>query len=403
MARNGDKLGNFLQYLIIICFLVREMLIVIKMNLLLTPLFYAGIVLTFLFIVYSFFRLKKATLCLILSVILAAILLYYALFICKNYENETNEAIGRFITILLIGLLSTSSIHSNVGHLKLIVISNVFLSFLMFLASFLDASYSKGELVFGYSNPNTVGISSMICCFSLILGLVCFKTKFNRIVIFSAFLASLYICWISQSRSSLLCILLVFAFVILFKNRKMNRVSNKKTSGVFFLVAASVLLAFLFPTIWILLYRNASNRNVEIFGKIVFSNRENIWDYIYNVVTKNPMDSHFGVEFPFTSTHNVGLSLWWSYGIIPTLLFFGIYFLFTVSLFKKNGSDCRKTVFFIILFSLITMTFETTLFSGGVNFTFRLFYLATFAKFNYVDAKEKKTEIIYDKCYCTGI
>ena len=117
MTKNRDKLGNFLQHLIIICFFIREILIVIKLKEVLTPLFYAGIVLTFVFIVYAFSHLKKITLCLVLSVILAVTLLYYALFICKNYENETNEAIGRFITIHLIGLLSTNSVNSNNNHL----------------------------------------------------------------------------------------------------------------------------------------------------------------------------------------------------------------------------------------------------------------------------------------------
>lgn len=242
------------------------------------------------------------------------------------------------------------------------------------VCTILPGSFEYGALVLHIGNPNQTAIilwSSFVFCYLYwAKNLVIKKYTF---VFFAVMVALAIMIVLTQSRS------IILAFVIciiwqLWKTRR-NGYNNFPV-----LVQYAIALAPIYIPILILILMNILPSEVTIFGKLLFSGREQIWKNIFDAFIQNPFSHHLDIS-PYYSNiwlnnaealkgwgaHNGFLAIQWNYGLL--VLFPVIYILY------KNVAEIRKyavaninscIVYIVILATLFSISFEEALLMGNI-------------------------------------
>lgn len=128
---------------------------------------------------------------------------------------------------------------------------------------------------------------------------------------------SIYLIWISESRTAIIAVLL-FLFLFFFKK---NAFGNREFHV---LTVLSLILSCVFPIIYVALANKFAG--VTVLGKSLFSGRQDVWKSTFNIIKEHPI---FGsaneillhdVGGKLTmSTHNMMLGLMKMFGIVPSV------------------------------------------------------------------------------------
>lgn len=241
---------------------------------------------------------------------------------------------------------------------------------------FIGSNYKYSNLIYNYASTNQAAIILMLVAMHLFIQAIIYINRKNYTVsTLSLILFCLMIvaCYLTKSRAGVLTILL-FLFIYLMMK------ASKSTIKVISVVLC--LAPVVFPLIWVLFYSLiGANSDLTIFGKPIFSGRENIWIEIIETVIEHPFRLNL-TELIFGSSagHSAHNAVWqfiWSYNII----FAGVYIIFLYSKTRDAylGTRGRITVaiYASILVLFFHMCFENALISGAVNFTFKAFLMIT--------------------------
>ena len=128
---------------------------------------------------------------------------------------------------------------------------------------------------------------------------------------------SIYLIWISESRTAIIAILL-FWFLFFFKK---NAFRNREFHVLTVLL---LILSCVFPIIYVALANKFAG--VTVLGKSLFSGRQDVWKSTFNIIKEHPI---FGSANEIllhdvggkltVSTHNMMLGLMKMFGIMPSV------------------------------------------------------------------------------------
>lgn len=373
LIRNHDRLSVYFQLSIVSLTYIREIMLLLGLVSLSSPVYYASIGLMLLWNLLLLTKRGKKDWTQVFFYGFIAIVGVLLVLEARKHAGAPVAAVGRIIIVLyFLNLVRTAGSAS-----RYLLRFNTFWTVAYTLVLFVMAlsGYSRndhGQLVFAYGNPNLSGLSAYICILNLVIGLYVCRPNGERLLTCGAILLALFVCLLSKSRASLMAIgvFLVFSVVLC-------KVQGRKYAKI--LVIAGPLVMLLFPPLWILFYKLVGNPEWTVLGKVVFSYRELIWDYMYDVLLSSPFAIQMGQAVEHGSgAHNVPLAVWWDYGILAFGCFCALWYLFIDRLHSRVRYTADCVILAAVISASVSMTFEVLLFSGGLNFTFRLFYLAIF-------------------------
>lgn len=373
LIRNHDRLSVYFQLSIVSLTYIREIMLLLGLVSLSSPVYYASIGLMLLWNLLLLTKRGKKDWAQVFFYGFIAIVGVLLVLEARKHAGAPVAAVGRIIIVLyFLNLVRTAGSAS-----RYLLRFNTFWTVVYTLVLFVMAlsGYSRndhGQLVFAYGNPNLSGLSAYICILNLVIGLYVCRPNGERLLTCGAILLALFVCLLSKSRASLMAIgvFLVFSVVLC-------KVQGRKYAKI--LVIAGPLVMLLFPPLWILFYKLVGNPEWTVLGKVVFSYRELIWDYMYDVLLSSPFAIQMGQAVEHGSgAHNVPLAVWWDYGILAFGCFCALWYLFIDRLHSRVRYTADCVILAAVISASVSMTFEVLLFSGGLNFTFRLFYLAIF-------------------------
>lgn len=373
LIRNHDRMSAIFQLAIVSLTYVREIMLLFGILSLASPIYYASIGLMVLWNLERLFVSGKKDWTQAFFFAFMLIVSVFLVLECRKHEGAVIAAVGRIIIVLYFLNLVRETPGGTIQLLRVNTFWNVLYAGILVVMIFSGFSYNeKGQLVFSYGNPNLTGMSTYICLANLVMGLYVCKPNGERLGVLLAILGCLAGCFVARARTSLMAIgVFLLTAWLLWKTRgtKFNKV----------LVLAGPIAMLLFPPVWILIYNLIGDPEWMVLGKVVFSYRELIWDYMYEVLLSAPFSINMGQSVIHgNGPHNVPLAIWWDYGILAFICFNALWYLLIDKLNSRIRYSADCVIVAAVISVAVSMTFEVLLFSGGLNFTFRMFYLAVF-------------------------
>lgn len=235
------------------------------------------------------------------------------------------------------------------------------------------------------AGPNLMGMIAAIGCVLYIFHLIHAEKTAERIYSFTLFFLSLYFVIISDSRSAILAILLVFFFLVALKLKRKARIiyiSIALLILIFLLINLNSVLSFL---------SSVSGRDWN-----TGSSRTDIWKFSLDYIKNRPLIGYAGYsadyifnEFGVTSAHDIYIDLALRYGIPVMILFMAIIFYdalkIFVACFKEDKIDYKRE----IIYSLFVLFFVRIIFESTLSICFEMvvFFIVTLTIFN-MESKE---------------
>ncbi len=219
-------------------------------------------------------------------------------------------------------------------------------------------------------NPNTVGLLYFFLFALVVLLLEDVKNSFLRLpIIFAAWLGAIYFTHLSQSRAALATVL-VFGIAV-FVTSFVIKLRNPAP----WLVLLGLALTVGITIFYIFLYRHTDG-NVVVLGKNLFTGREEIWQEIYGILSDHWLlgynNRYMLWEGRLNSAHNALLGVWFTLGLIPTLV---VCERIAAAFEKKPLGRLSRDAELAIFASMILMCVETVLTDSMLYFYFALFFL----------------------------
>lgn len=277
-----------------------------------------------------------------------------------------------FMTILFIAISRNVIITSST--IEFCCVTYIFQGIIAMFCVFIPGSFEYGSLVLHIGNPNQTAILLWeIFAFSF---LYWHKNRIkgkHAIGLWIIMIGVMIMIYLTNSRSVILsCVICVLGYFWL----TISTYGNKLP-----LVGQRILLAtpLLFP-VAIVTMVNLLPNEVMVFGKRLFSGREQIWKNIIDSLLENPF-SHHMLEAPYYSrimqdnvvvskawgSHNGILAVQWNYGCVVAILVI-ILFMINVSDLKKyaekNINSCM--IYLVVLASIVSTSFEEGLLMGNI-------------------------------------
>ena len=218
----------------------------------------------------------------------------------------------------------------------------------------------------GSINTNTLGfLTAMALCVSFIY----YIRRRILIVAIMMVVLGLLLLLVYKSRTSMLCFAM---FVFLYFLLRAKRKTSKKWSVfvcVLFLSVLGILFVYLYAKV---LYPRVGTGHIIIFGKDIFSGRQNIWLFAFDLLDgnliwgagKNIVEEQqaLGLLSVYTEMHNQPLGLIVGFGLIVFILFYIVFGIFVGSFYDKKNRYNRAPAIFIAVI-LIVSYFEVYFFS----------------------------------------
>lgn len=367
---------DYLLVLFLILSVFRNICIMFSLMSVATLLFYSAhvvLALIIILIVLIKFRYVNEN-CYSLAGVLVMIM---ALLIPMSYGVEiwlvsSFTPISFLFTILFL-ILSKDIIISE-KTIRIVCLLHIIQAVFAVVFTFFPSSYEYGALVLHIGNPNQTAIvlwPSFVFCY------LCWannlENKNYTFVFFVLMIVLAIMIVLTQSRSiiiaSLICILLH-----IWKMRK----NGYDVLQLF--VQSAIALAPIYIPILILILMNILPSEVTIFGKLLFSGREQIWNNILDAFIQNPLANHLDSS-PYYSkillnnaetikgwgAHNGFLAIQWNYGLFVLIPF--VYILYNNVVEMRTYAEINSyscLVYIALIATLFSLSFEEAFLMGNV-------------------------------------
>ena len=226
-----------------------------------------------------------------------------------------------------------------------------FIDYLSPAAYVFEDGRSTGALVLGMTNPNLTGMMITGVIEMVMIG---YKERKHKALSSLIVIALFYLCWLTESRSSLIACILALIYTLFFSGKKIPNI----------IVCLVVATPILFFPIYLALYRNGFN-NLTLLGKQLFSGRQYTYTEYLNQLN-TPYRWLFGDlgETLFSNAHNAPLMILCSIGLVG--LFVTYYGLIRNLIILNNGAlyPQNRVAIACILSVCIQSCGEALMFSG---------------------------------------
>lgn len=370
------------------------------------------ILLVFLIIVATLFQmLNIVSICFYLSFAVEFLLLYYVL----KYNNGKNDiSLVLLIIIMLFSLINISVngivcpatiisfeyykkwimfnstlvlfylaryISLSRKQLKFIVLLSTICAYLYVIAflKFPDLTYifrgvlNYDYITFGFPNPNQTGLFLLALCIVCVNGVFLFEKIVFKIISMVSSGICAYFVILSKARNSIIALLLIAVFVIIFVISRRKSISKS-------VIVFSIVYPMLFAIMYIKLIGNENMQDVFSFlvssGKALDS-RLTKWNELFGLASSNFIFGAYSTMSDGTGISqglNTGVDVLVSYGFV-------VYFLFICLLYQCVMAINRDSnrISAIILYGFLGLLFagagEAAMFSGGTGISVIAFEL----------------------------
>jgi len=292
------------------------------------------------------------------ALLFSSFLVLLSLIVSVFYPSYINDFYLRGVFICL-GIITVASIKISSRILKLQALVFALILAVLFSRSFgYYDSYLVTNLLSDAKDTTNPNVYSFIALISILYLDRSFLTKNTWLKIIIYIIAITTINNFS-SRTGLLClsIYLIINFIL----RHHSKISRK------FIYLAIIILAIIFPIVYVNIYENTDYANYSILGKDLYSGRQELWALSNNVNTTQsillgqPSINLTELGSKTNDWHNMYIKFWFSAGLVYSfILIFFIYFCFVVNR-QING----KTFSYLIAL-LVFGFFETGMILGGM-------------------------------------
>ncbi len=303
--------------------------------------------------------IKAKELALLLCVVFVGFLAYYLI----STDIDLNfDALKRYILfmealifLLCVFRLSINRIVVNIlyGSLSMVVVYAI-------LTSQASSNYDMDALIYGFPNPNSAGMFFYLVTTYLVMGTLIYRQKYIKIALWILTAGAIHIIYLTKSRTSLICALLIILIVLF---RYLPKLWTRR-----FILGAFVLSPFVTSYFYIVLWNIIDNKSVRLLGKPLFSERQRIWIRAYDYLSSHPFAVHYNqnanVANSGTFAHNLYVSIWWEYGVIILLAVIVIFLFVLFDFNKRVGSFADFALLCSIGCIFVQQSFEDSLFSS---------------------------------------
>lgn len=309
---------------------------------------------------------------------LAALLLVVMVIAIPMTYGGSIWAVSSFtpVSVLLTALFLVVSKDMRISErtIRICCITYIFQAIVAVVCSILPGSFEYGALTLHIGNPNQTAIilwtSFVFCYLYWAKKLVTKKITFALTLLMISLVAMIVL---TQARSIFL------AFVIcLVWHLWGRRKSGYKNYPV--IVQNFLFLAPIYIPVLILFLMNILPSEITIFGKLLFSGRERIWQNIVDAFMRNPFSHHLDIS-PYYSNimmnnaetlkgwgaHNGFLSIQWNYGVLVVIPIVFILFINVKELRKYADNNINSCIVYIaVLATIFSLSFEESLLIGNI-------------------------------------
>lgn len=245
---------------------------------------------------------------------------------------------------------------------------------LLLIAVFLFMYHVIEKQLF-FQNANSLGMIAYL--------MICSILFFRPLLAVWAWVLGVALILISESRSSLLGLLVFFTTYVL-----LPRILRLRLSGVYFflfVVATAVVLSFSVGILFPELNAEMSRLSREIFQKNLDSGRSSMWSMLFKLMEGHEVWGRGGgvqvkdisdIEY---SAHNLYLQIYMQLGLVGEFMLIGL--LYSIWNFSFNGRDTYKVRIAASAFIglLAINCFEVTLFQNNLVLSFPILVLVGIA------------------------
>lgn len=236
-------------------------------------------------------------------------------------------------------------------------------------------------LTLGFANPNSAAMI-LVSCFAILLLMI--KTSKRSFLLYPFLVYLYFLIYLTGSRTSFFVATGLFIVVLLLGKIKLN--------PKYFIVFGVCVVPIAFTFILTYMYDNDIYRNMEIFGKSIYSGREKLFSEIMSG-TGDLVNVIFGdlKKYPFTNCHNGPLSIYAATGIFGLITYYWF-------LMGKLVGRCKIIEYNTARFALIALALiyansmaEAVFIIGGSTFTLMIFtlHILTRAKIDMIYKEEE--------------
>lgn len=322
------------------------------------------------FILTGFFIYGEIKISYLFFLILLMLCMTLSLFYTHGGLGSVATSVASFAVLLLMKEIRFSNKQKN--YYKYL---NIVLLLYLFLFSFLGADNYNFYIEQKY-NPNGLGFF-IVYAFLQWAGFADLTNKREKILFVLLLVCTVVGLYYFKSRSTIIAL---FCYIILLLVPK-KIVAHKSVMAVIIFI---IIMGTLFPIIYVAIYK--AGINFSIFGKSLFTGREDIWMRMFELFSENPFSIIIGLgskvklwEYGM-ETHNNYYNLIVCFGIFYYFIYFGflLYFL-NIAVKKIQEPHTRRLISGFVATALIAGYFEITTFSpffflcaySGLAFTFQ--------------------------------
>mgnify|MGYP003418576766 CR=1 FL=1 len=335
----------------------------------------AHIVLAFIIVIIVMLKISKPIK--VTGHLIAAIILISMLVIVPMSYGLSIWAINSFTPIsflfTMLFIVVSKDIRISDHTIKVCCITYIVQAIVAIFCSFMPSSFEYGALVLHIGNPNQTAI---ILWAAFVFSYLYWEKKLvkkNTFLLWVIMICLAIMIILTQSRSISLSLIIVLVWHFLG-----NRKARFKNFPL--LIQYALIFAPLYIPVIILLLMNILPSGITIFGKLLFSGREQIWQKIADAFLQNPFSYHLDVS-PFYSNvmfnnvvslkgwgaHNGFFAIQWSYGILVSMSVVYILYCNLIELKKNAENNVNSCIVYIVtLATIFSLSFEEALLMGNI-------------------------------------
>jgi hypothetical protein len=292
------------------------------------------------------------------ALLFSSFLVLLSLIVSVFYPNYLNDFYIRGMFICL-GIVTVASIKISSKVMKLQALVFAFILAVLFIRSFgYYDSYLSTNLLsdsVDITNPNVYSFIALISILYLDRSYLA-KNTWLKILLYIIAITTInnY-----SSRTGLIC--LSVYMVVNFVLKHYSRISRK------FIYLSVLVVAIIFPIIYVNMYESTNNSNYTVLGKDIYSGRQELWALSKNVTNTEsfmfgqPSINLTDIGSKTNDWHNMYLKFWFSAGFVYSF----ILICFMYFCFVANKQINRKTFSYFVAL-LVFGFFETGLILGGI-------------------------------------
>ena len=316
-----------------------------------------------------------------------ALLIFYFV-VAATLENKGD---GFVYAIKLIPALASVFSYIFIGYdIKRCAFVGYIYAAISFLIVF---DFHLGGITGGW-NENSIGMLSINGVFFLLLSI---ELNNRKHLLFKIVIVAIILYYIELTG----CRSVIFGFVVFLIVRGIIFLSDRMTRrGYMFRCAVLMIVPYILMQAYLSLYRSSSRDALNKFffektGKILFTERELIWNHIFNKDLSGAK-FWFGTGKLHINAHNIIMDIWYSFGLVGLVLFV-VFILYVLNKFYRHISDGTvKSCVSCFLALFISQTFECTFFgylTVHYNILLYMFLATAFGRCLYLDDRMRSEQL----------